>query len=329
MDTTFVVDYGSHTVKHTCFSKSDKSSAFDVSPNEVPSRAYVDDTLDVALLGKHLAELLSDACPEDSGLTLALLVDALLPQWKRELVLKCCIEHLDAKQVFLGNVAATALFSVAETTGIGVDIGYRGVRIVPVVNGVARTSLCADVPLVGARQTDNVLRRHIPQAEEALLQMLKATACFIGDEAPALPQQLMLPDGSSLPFPLSTSTCREAGEALLFHAPHIRAPDVLQHTYQKCLLELPSLKHWVLFGGASSITGTREALRGAMNRVVAPLQGATPPQLLHVKSPMQAALSGGVIVSQLSSFKSMCVSAAEYAEEGPHRCIHLKTVDER
>lgn len=328
MDTTFVVDYGSHTVKHTCFSRSDKASAFDFSVSKVPSRAYHDDVLDVLQLGRHLAELISDDCHGDSGLTLSLLMDVLLPQWKRELVLKCCFEYLNAKRVFLGYTAATALFSAGATTGIGIDIGYRGVRVASVVNGTVHASLCAEVPSVGARNTDRVLCRYLPEAEEPLLMALKSSACYIGSEAAgAVPSRLTLPDGSSLPFPLSGAACREAGEALLFHAPHISVPAVVEHTYQRGLLEFPSLRQWVLFGGASVLSGARETLRSALGHVISPLHDT--PHQLQTKAPDHAALSGGVIVSHLSSFKGMCIHAAEYEEEGPHRCIHLKIVDGR
>ncbi|KAH9599169.1 Actin family [Trypanosoma melophagium] len=327
MDTTFVVDYGSHTAKYACFSKSDKASLFDVSVNEVQSRAFVDDKLDVVAFGKHLAELISDNCPADAELNLSLLIDVLLPQRKRELLLKCSFENLGAKQVFLGYAAATSLFSVGETTGISVDIGYRGVRVVPVVSGVVQTALSANIEKVGARNTDRILHQYIPHANEALLFTLKSNACFIGDKVPTLPSHITLPDGNSLAFPLSFSACQEAGEALLFHAPYTRTPDILQYTHQKCLLEFPNMKHWVIVGGASSMKGTPEIIHNAMSHTIIPQKEHS--HQLQVKTPMQAAISGGIIVSQLSSFKGMCVNVAEYAEEGPHRCIHLKAVDGR
>ncbi|RNF03990.1 actin-like protein [Trypanosoma rangeli] len=327
MDITFVADYGSHTVKHACFSKFDKTLGVDVGVSETPSVAYVEDALDIVLLGRHLAELLSNSCPEDSGLTLSLLTDVLLPQRKRELILKCCFEYLDAKRVFLGYAAATALFSAGETTGMSIDVGYCGVRFVPVVHGIVQTSLCAAVQSVGARATDCVLSRYLPEAEEPLLWALKSSACWVGEEAVALPSRLTLPDGNSLPFPLSYAVCKEAGEALLFHTPHISAPFAVHHAYQKSLIEFSSLNQWVLVGGASVVRGVREVFRGALSHAVSPSH--VTPRRLQVKAPMHAALSGGVIVSQLSSFKGMCVHAAEYAEEGPHRCIHLKAVDGR
>ncbi|ORC93411.1 actin-like protein [Trypanosoma theileri] len=327
MDTTFVLDYGSHTAKYASFSKSDKTSSFDVGVNEVQSRAFVDDELDVVAFGKHLAELISENCPADAELNLSLLIDVLLPRRKRELLLKCSFEYLGAKQVFLGYTAATSLFSVGETTGISVDVGYRGVRVVPVVSGVIQTALSADVQSVGARNTDRVLRQYIPSANESLLFTLKSNACFIGDKTPTLPSHITLPDGNSLPFPLSFSACREAGEALLFHPPYTRTPDVLQYTHQKCLLEFPNMKHWVLVGGASSIRGTREILHSSMSHTIIPQKEHF--HQLQVKTPMQAAISGGIILSQLSSFKGMCVNVEEYAEEGPHRCVHLKSVDGR
>ncbi|EAN84931.1 putative actin-like protein [Trypanosoma cruzi] len=327
MDITFVADCGSHTVKHACFSKTDKTLGFDSGVSEVPSTAYLDDALDVVLFGRQLAELLSDSCPVDSGLTLSLLLDVLLPQWKRELILKCCFEYLDAKRVFLGYAAATALFSVGKTTGIGMDVGYRGVRFVPVVNGIVQTSLCAEVQSVGARGADCVLNRHLPEAEEPILRALKSSACWVGEEPVALPSRLTLPDGNSLPFPISFAACREAGEALLFHQPHISAPVAVHYAYQKSLMDFPFLNEWVLFGGASAVKGVREVFRGALSHAVAPLQ--VTPHHLQAKVPMHAPLSGCVILSQLSSFKGMCVHAAEYEEEGPHRCIHLKAVDGR
>ncbi|RNF08061.1 actin-like protein [Trypanosoma conorhini] len=327
MDVTFVVDYGSHTVKHACFSKSDKTLGVDVGVSEASSMAYLEDALDVVPLGRHLAELLSDSCPAEAGLTLSLLTDVLLPQWKRELILKCCFEYLDAKCVFLGYAAATALFSAGETTGMSIDVGYRGVRFVPVVHGIVQTSLSAAVQSVGARGTDQVLSRHLPEAEEPLLRELKSSACWVGEESVALPSRLTLPDGNSLPFPLSSAVCREAGEALLFHAPHINAPFALHHAHQKSLIEFPSLNQWVLFGGASVVKGVREVVRGSLSHAVSPLH--VTPRRLQVKVPMHASISGGVILSQLSSFKGMCVHAAEYAEEGPHRCLHLKATDGR
>ncbi|AAZ10336.1 actin-like protein, putative [Trypanosoma equiperdum] len=326
MDATCVIDYGSHTVKHTCISKADKNSAFEFNINEAPTQAFAaNDSLDIVLFGRHVAELISDTCPAGSALTLCLLTDTWLPRRKRELLLKCCFECLGAKRVSLVDSVSTALFSSGETTGVCVDVGYGGVRAVPVVNGFPQSFLGEDVRSVGAKNTDTVLRRHIPQASEPVLLALKSTVCFVGDEPPAVSRQISLPDGSTFPMTLSPSVCREAGEALLYNAPTASAPNALRHMYQKSLLECPSLDRWVLVGAASGMTGVGRVLGEAMTHALTVTQREGP-QYIAVKDPAHAAVCGGAILSQLSTFKKMCVTVEEYVEEGPHYCVRPKII---
>ncbi|KAG8343169.1 putative actin-like protein [Trypanosoma vivax] len=321
MDVTVVIDYGSHTVKHTSVSRHEKNAALEFNVCETPSRAYVDgDVMDVSRFGRHMAELLSDTCHADTSLTISLLLDVSLPRRKRELLLKCCFEMLDAKRVYLGCTASAALYSAGETAGISLDVGSRGVRLVPVVDGIVQTSFCEDISRIGARACDAVLRQYIPKADEPLLLALKSDACFVGDTPSAPPTHLTLPDGHVVPTPVSAAVCGEAGRALLFGDHCVSAPDILQFAHQKWLLEFPSLNQWVLAGGASRVSGVQETLCSAMQHALVPA-AFTEMRQLPVFDPLRAATCGGGIVSQLNSFKHLCVSSEDYAEEGPHRCV--------
>nr|CCC89762.1 putative actin-like protein [Trypanosoma congolense IL3000] len=326
MDTTCVIDYGLHSVKHTCISKADKSTSFEFKINETPSQAFDgSDSLDVVMFGKHIADLLSDTYSMDTALTISLLTDMWLPRRKQELLLKCCFECLGAKRVSLVNALSAALFSCGETTGICVDVGYRSVRVVPVVSGLAYTTLAEDIVGVGARSSDAVLRYHLRSATEPMLRALKSSVCFVGEEPAAVPRHLALPDGSTFSVTLSPSACREAGEALLFRAPTVNAPFALQSVYQKALLEIPALDQWAVFGGASGVAGVRRVFGQALTHALtaAPRES---PRLLTVKDPTQASVCGGAILSQLSSFKKVCITSEEYAEEGPHHCVRTRAI---
>ncbi|KPI87727.1 putative actin-like protein [Leptomonas seymouri] len=323
METTYIVDCGHHTIKYAGLSKRNKRTV-EVLVKEQRSacNAYVTDD---ERLRQCVPQLLSGELRTDEELTLMLLLDTLTAQKSKASLLYSCFEQFGCKKVCLHYTACTGLYAAGETSGVVVDIGYAGVQLSSVHKGVVQTALSSRLASVGTRSLDCELHKLLRcDVTGEALHLIKAQCCSLTERAE--PQRdVTLPDGTVFPNKgLTRSELHKASSALLFSTTS-STPDSLRLVFQKHSILYPDSTSWLRLGGGSQIDGVEEVLGTAMTH---PLCRHTPKEL-HLKDATHGPVSGGIILSQLNVFKSMCIGVSDYEEYGPDGCVRMQVVDAR
>lgn len=323
MESTCIVDCGRHTTKYAVLSKRNRKGV-EVQVKEWRAEVTNDDDTADALARRCIPAILNDQLTEGEDLTLVLLLDTLVPPRVKASLMYTCFEQFGCHKASLHYTSCTALYASGETSGIAVDVGFNGVRITPVLNGVPQTVLSADLSSVGSRKVDAALSALLPcSPSDDLLRSVKERYCFLNQPESDL-AAMVLPDGSVFTPPFSVEEVRVAAQSLLYSSV-ASVPDTLRYTLQKCCSIYSQPKNWLRFGGASRMSGVGDILSSAIQ---SPLSGS-PLQELNLRSYTHAPVSGAMILSQLNIFKSICVDVADYEEDGPDRCVHLQVVDAR
>lgn len=323
MDVTCVVDCGHHTVKYAALTRRGRHGAEAVvKERRSACNAYVADD---ERFRQCVPLVLSEELRAEEDLTLMLLLDSFHSQKAKAALLYSCFEQFGCKQACLHYTACTGLYAAGETSGLVIDLGYAGVQLTSVCKGAVQTALSARLASVGTRSLDGELQRLVrgDMTEEAL-HLIKTSCCSLTGRDEPVPQ-LTLPDGTVFPYDeLKRSELHRATRALLYSTTS-SVPDTLRATYQKHGICCPDATAWLQLGGGSLIGGVDEVLATAMAH---PLRRHAPKQL-HLKDVTHAPVSGGMILSQLNVFKSMCVTASDYEECGPDGCARMQVVDVR
>ncbi|CCW67264.1 unnamed protein product [Phytomonas sp. Hart1] len=339
MESIVIVDAGRHSVKYLSTSKrnrrkeGDKCIFNDISPTMTQA-------VDVSLAdwNEVLPKVLSREVDPADDLTLFILTQPLFSRRDRELLFTTCFEYLGAKKVCLGYAPVAAHFAAGEVSGVNVDIGFSAVRITPIYQGIPCTAISEVYPTIGAAHVDEELARYYtvgPLPQE--LTALKSQVCWIGrhdcenDEKwdnesgfSRFVDEITLPDGSCARVPFGPHDALQAGRRLLYNST-VSLPDSFQSIYQSFSIEFHNCPYWSLFGGASDMFGVNDTLTRALSGSL-PL---TDPIQLRLRNSCNAPVEGASIVSQLNTFKSMCVGVESYEEDGPERCVHSKILDSR
>ncbi|EPY34482.1 hypothetical protein STCU_01562 [Strigomonas culicis] len=111
----------------------------------------------------------------------------------------------------------------------------------------------------------------------------------------------------------------------MLYSDAMNVPRSLCHILECASIQFASPLRYALAGNGANMKGVSSAFADVLSHSL--LQVV--PKCLYLKNPHWAAVEGGTILSQLSTFKSMCVDATEYEEEGPTRCTYGKIVDPR
>ncbi|KAL7695198.1 actin-like protein [Lotmaria passim] len=323
MEATYIVDCGHHTIKYAGLSKHHKRTVeVLVKERRSECNAYVADD---ERLRQSVPQLLSGELRTDEDLTLMLLLDTFTSQKSKASLLYSCFEQFGCKRVCLHYTASTGLYAAGETSGVVVDIGYAGVQLSSVCKGVAQTALSARLSSVGTRSLDCELHKLTrSDVTEETLHLIKTRCCAMTEREEPLPA-FTLPDGTIFPYDgLTRSELHRASSALLFSTTS-SVPDTLRLVFQKHSLRCPDSTSWLRLGGGAQIEGVGEVLMTAMTH---PLCRRTPKEL-HLKDVTHGPVSGGIILSQLNVFKSMCIGVGDYEEYGPDGCVRMQVVDAR
>ncbi|EPY30610.1 hypothetical protein AGDE_00893 [Angomonas deanei] len=155
-----------------------------------------------------------------------------------------------------------------------------------------------------------------------LNQTVKHHLCCVGEEE-ATQSTRTLPDGAVLPDCLSSRDVAEAGSRLLVS----ETTDSLfsfRNVYENSVAESSTVLPYMVCGGGSLMRGVNHAVKSHLQKYF-----TFPNRELTAKSPSHTAIDGGLILSQISSFKQMCVDVEEYNENGPARCCSSKMIDSR
>lgn len=323
MEATYIVDCGHHTIKYAGLSKRNKRTVeVLVKERRSPCNAYVADD---ERLRQSVPQLLSGELRTDEDLTLMLLLDTLTSQKSKAALLHSCFESFGCKKVCLHYTACTGLYAAGETSGVVVDVGYAGVQLSSVYQGAAQTALSCRLSSVGTRSLDCELHKLLPSgATEEAMDLMKAQCCGLAEQTEPL-ADLTLPDGTTLPCSaLKRSEVHAASSALLFSTTS-SVPDTLRLVFQKHVIRHPDAASWLRLGGGAQMDGVAEVLQTALTH---PLCRHTPKEL-HLKDATHGPVSGGIILSQLNVFKSMCIGVSDYEEYGPDGCVRMQVVDAR
>ncbi|KAG5499427.1 hypothetical protein JKF63_07990 [Porcisia hertigi] len=323
MEATYIMDCGHHTLKYAGVSKRSRK-AVDVHIKERPSEcnAYVTDD---ERFRQSVPLLLSGELCADEDLTLMLLLDTFHSQKSKARLLYSCFEQFGCKKVCLHYTACAGLYAAGETSGVVVDIGYAGVQFTSVHKGTVQTAVSARLSSVGTRSLDGELHRLLRgDIADKTLDLVKMHCCSLKERDEVVPE-LTLPDGYVIPSEdLKMSELRRATRALLYSTTS-SVPDTLRTIYQKHSIGFPDSTSWLQLGGGSLISGVNEVLTTAVSHTLC----RHFPTQLHLKDVTHAPVSGGIILSQLNVFKSMCVDASDYEEYGPEGCVRMQVVDAR
>ncbi|KAG5497464.1 hypothetical protein JIQ42_03950 [Leishmania sp. Namibia] len=322
MEATYIVDCGHHTLKYAGLSKRcRRTREVLIKERRNECNAYVADD---ERFRHCVPQLLSEELHTDEDLTLLLLLDTFHSQKSKAALLYSSFEQFGCKRVCLHYTACAGLYAAGETSGIVVDLGYVGAQLTSVHKGTVETAMSTRLSSVGTQRLDGELRRLLGgDTTEKTLDLVKAQHCSLTEREELAPE-LTLPDGSVLPYEDLKSGLYKASNALLYSTTS-SVPDSLRTVYQKHAIRFPDSSSWLLLGGGSLVSGVDEVLTRAMTH---PLSCHSPKQL-HLKDVTHAPVSGGIILSQLNVFKSMCIDVSDYEEYGPEGCLRMQVVDAR
>lgn len=324
MEKTLVIDCGKHSTKYTFLSSKAKFST-DVecrytdpetlSPNRVSGKDWV----------KSLSAVLNNRIEEGNELTILFLVETLLPRREKETLLISSFERFGARSVCIEYAPSAALFNSGETQGTVFDIGYTGLRITPVLNGTPLFDYSSSFNDIGTfyaeKELVSYLGHKIVQNERdwmgILTQIMSEIPETCSSTVSSHSQEVILPDGSSLSLSIPSYVLRRSEERLLFSATRNFLDEIWFSNLRTS--KVLSSTQFLRIGGASQSKYFSSTLRSFLHGTYT----YTQPIEIQTRNSRCAPVLGGCILSQLSSFKKMCISALEYTEEGPHGCSQL------
>eukprot|EP00759_Apiculatamorpha_spiralis_P023005 PhF_6_TR26951/c0_g1_i1/m.39299 len=234
-------------------------------------------------------------------------------------------EHLKCTAVFFAYSPLLAVVASGSSSGLVCDVGHRGTRITPVLEGYVHHNATIYSDVGGAMQNELLEGIGILNPFDAYLVKKEfgrvpsaANRAQLGSEATTC----TLPDGRVIDI----TSQRDLVGDVLFNPPvnHLSVPQALR------------VALWSLSGG--SVAEVRTPAKVFRDHVVvhggcAAMSGFQDRMTLEAKD-MGAKVSidtnpacvpwvGGSILSQLKTFEEMCITKGEYDECGPH-IIHKK-----
>jgi len=279
----------------------------------------------------------------------------------KERMLECCFEKVGASGAFLAKSAALAAFAVGHHTAMVVESGHASSSATPVHEGYALSRGCVASPHAGHRiglellhfmeangrppwprhrfrrekgrsghpetviySPPNVHQSYDEWAMMETMHSIKEAVLCVPDKdvsQEVLPQQHILPDGTSVSFGSERARIPELalfGEAGL--------PEMVTQSLHKCDHDarLDLSRALVVAGGTTLIDGFVSRLDaeiaqrlptiGKFKAVVAP---SRPGDRKH------SVWLGGSILSSLGTFQQLWISASEYQEYGA-AVVHRK-----
>nr|XP_033777003.1 actin-85C-like [Geotrypetes seraphini] len=260
------------------------------------------------------------------------------PLYNREKMTQLLFENFKVPAMYVAVQAVLALYSSGRITGCVMDSGDGVSHTVPVFEGYCLPHAVLRLDLAGADLTDYLMRiltengvSFVSTAEKEIVRDIKEKTCYVALDMEAemckcaseIEQEYKLPDGCLIKVQNQRFRCPEilfAPSSIGLEAPGI--DKLCLNTILKCDIDLRSMFYCniVLSGGSSLFPGMAERIAKEMKKV---LPASTP---LQVHAPPERKISawmGGSILSSLSAFQQMWVTAAEFNEIGPN-IVHRK-----
>lgn len=324
MEKTLIIDCGRHSTKYSLVMPSKKKN-----PDVQVSYADVENLSELPISVTDWLDctstILSEKITDEDELTLVFLVQTLFPRWEKEALLASAFEYYGAKKVCIEYSPPAALFSCGETQGTVFDVGYTGVRITPVFKGSPLFDYSSSFNDIGSFFAENELTSFLSSVlspygkkwRSLLTQIMPGVAESSNATSCSLSQEVVLPDGSSLDVSIPSEVIQRAEERLLY-SKKTNFLDEVWHTNMRTSTTILSSR-FMRIGGVSEWKYFSACLLSLLDRTYL----SKTPVELQIKNSLCAPVLGGCIFSQLSSFKSLCISVADYTDDGPHGCIRL------
>ena len=229
--------------------------------------------------------------------------------------------------------AALALYSTGRTTGVVVDVGHAAAHVVPVYDGYFLPHAMQRWCSMGSGDSSIQYMRGTLNLSDALVaEDMKINLGFVAldyddciSKGVVPPVNYALPDGNTISVRNEQITCTE-----IFFRPTLLGLSSgglhwnVFHSITHCDIDIrQDLYSNVLLTGGSML------FKGMADRIAKELKYLAPSALsskisVHVDpSGVNGAWVGGSIYGTLSEFLTVCVTRAEYDEEGP-TMVHRK-----
>ncbi|XP_054299474.1 actin-related protein T2 [Pongo pygmaeus] len=292
-------------------------------------RALITGWDDVERLWKHLFEWELGVKPSDQPLLAT--EPSLNPRENREKMAEVMFENFGVPAFYLSDQAVLALYASACVTGLVVDSGDGVTCTVPIFEGYSLPHAVTKLHVAGRDITELLMRLLLAsghtfpcELDKGLVDDIKKKLCYVAlepeKELSRRPEEVLreykLPDGSiiSLGDPL-----HQAPEALF--APQqlgSQSPglsNMVSSSITKCDADIQKILFGeiVLSGGTTLFHGLDDRLLKELEQLASkdtPIKITAPPDRWF------STWIGASIITSLSSFKQMWVTAADFKEFG-------------
>ncbi|KAJ6658792.1 hypothetical protein lerEdw1_019714 [Lerista edwardsae] len=252
------------------------------------------------------------------------------PKEDRAKLTQVMFERFNVPAFYLSIQAVLSLYALARYSGIVMDSGFGVSHAVPVYEGYCLPHAVTRLD-IGGRDITSYLRnllleskqntRSLPEgynvAEDIKVKLCYVTPCA-AHEHKSLPKEYELPDG----FKLKISDALHKAPEILFTPSHIGKSSLGIHkmtanSIKKCDPSIRTMLYGnvLLAGGSTLFPGLDERLfKGLESQVPqgVPIKVMAPPDRWF------SAWIGASVITSLSTFKQMWVTAADYKEFGPN-----------
>jgi centractin len=244
-------------------------------------------------------------------------------------------EELHHPALLFGVQGVLSLFASGQTTGVVLDVGDGVTQACPVVDGYSIRDATKRVDFGGrdvTRYMQNLLRQHgtflDTSAEFEIVREIKETQCYVvlrsSDNKEVAAKKHRLPDGTEV---VLQSEMPDAPE-LLFDPTLYghEVPSVVQTVsdcVKSCDIDLRRQLYESVF-----IAGGSTTVPHFCDRLLPELARVTPRSCtvrLHAPADRHlTAWTGASFLAQLTSFREMLTTKAEYNEHGKERLLHTR-----
>lgn len=301
----------------------------------------VQDWDDMELIWKHTFFNQLRVQPTERAVLLA--EAALNPKANRERMTQIMFEVFYVPAMYVTTQAVLALYASGRTTGIVCDSGDGVTHVVPVYEGYLVPHAVGRVNFAGRDLTEYLMKLIAEtgtslstSAEREIARDIKEKCCYVAQSYEAEMEKAEsstactltheLPDGQLLHLSYERFKCPEA----LFQPTFIGQPETegihtqVHKTIMRCDIDIRRdlFLNIVVSGGTT-------CFRGFGHRLQSELAELTPSSIrIRVLVPedrQHSVFIGGSMLADLDMFSEMCISRAEYLEDGP-TIIHKKCI---
>ncbi|CAG9989367.1 unnamed protein product [Clonostachys byssicola] len=305
------------------------------SPRQPVDNGIIVNVDDMELLWRYLFD--KKLRYDTEGSSILLTEPALNSKGSREKAATALFEYFHIGALNLSTQGSLALCASGRNTGLVVDSGLYSTRIVPVYEGVALRHGVQRLDIGGQQMTDYFIKTLQDSGhgletrqEHALAANIKEEYCYVAQdfegEARAFQESYTPPTETS--YALADGKSITVGKERLLTPEVLFQPHLMGFNGEAGIHQLAAASiaksdevireilygNIVLAGGSSMFPGIESRMQAEMTRLV------PSPAKVGVHAPAErkhSAWIGGAMLSSLSTFRSMCILAAEYDEIGP------------